>query len=85
MKGQKRSKAFATHAKMIKIIEMIVLLQSSRFTISDLALRFNQSERSVYRYLSAMEALDFPVEKDFSGKYFICDTTTCPLCGRAKE
>lgn len=68
-------------AKMLRLMQMIVLLQSSAFTIAQLAKRFDMCERSVYRYIKIMEALDFLVDKDFDNRYFIQKTNRCPLCG----
>lgn len=81
LKGGDVRNVFIAQAKMMKLMQMITMLQSSRFTIVELAQRFDQSERSVYRYLNILEVLDFPIEKDFDGKFFICETNTCPLCG----
>lgn len=71
---------FIAQAKLMRLIELIMFLQSARFTISQLADLMDTSNRTVYRYLNLLESLEFGVEKDFEGRYFMVEET-CPLCG----
>lgn len=71
---------FVAQAKLMRLMELIMLLQSARFTVEELAEHFDQCERTVYRYINLLESLEFGIEKDFNKRYFIVEHT-CPLCG----
>jgi DNA repair exonuclease SbcCD ATPase subunit len=64
---------------MMRIIQLIIHLHHGRWTIKQLADRFDASERTIYRDLGAIEDLDFPLEQDFSKRYFIANEK-CPVC-----
>lgn len=70
--------SYVAEAKLRRLIELIILLQSSRMTVPQLADRIDHSERTVYRYIKLLESVDFVIEKDFEDRYFIVKN---PLCG----
>lgn len=71
---------FIAQAKIMRLLELIMFLQASRWTIEQLAEKFDMSDRTIYRYIQILESLEFGVEKDFDNRYFIVEDT-CPLCG----
>lgn len=72
--------AFIVQAKMMRVFKLIIKLQTEKKTIKQLAEHFDQSERTIYRYINLLDALDISIDKDFNGMYFIA-ADACPLCG----
>ncbi len=58
-------------AKLLRVLELIALLKGKGKTVGELAMRFDMSERSIYRYIKLLEAVGFVVDKDFHNRYFI--------------
>ena len=58
-------------AKMLRVFRLIALLKSGHWTVPQLAQRLDMTQRSIYRYLKFLEAVDFIVEKDFRDRYFL--------------
>jgi predicted DNA-binding transcriptional regulator YafY len=58
-------------AKLMRVLELIALLKGRGKTITEMAERFDMSERSIYRYIKLLESVGFVVDKDFHNKYFI--------------
>lgn len=71
---------FHAQSKLMRLMHLIILMSSSKYTIKQIAERIEQSERTVYRYIALLEFMDFAVEKNFNDQYFIVEGT-CPLCG----
>jgi transcriptional antiterminator len=69
-----------TEAKTYRVLQIIRLLCEYRYTLNELAEKFNIAPRTIERYLDILEFMDIPIEKDFKGKYFIVQGG-CPLCG----
>jgi proteasome accessory factor C len=63
--------AIIPQAKIKRVLELIAALKSSRWTIGQLASRFETSTRTIYRYIHLLEAVNFSVEQDFHDRYFI--------------
>lgn len=55
---------------LVLILKMIKLLKSKHYSVSELADRFEVSERTVYRYLKTIEEVE-TIEKDFHNRFFI--------------
>jgi predicted AAA+ superfamily ATPase len=68
------------NARMMKLMQMAMMLQTSKVTVAQIAKRLDMCARSVYRYIDILEAMDIAIEKDFYNKYFIAQDL-CPLCG----
>lgn len=66
-------KRSANHVGLARILTMIEHMKKHHSTVDELAIRYNASKRSIYRYLILMGDAGLLVEKDFDGKYFICD------------
>jgi proteasome accessory factor C len=58
-------------AKMLRVLQIITLLKSDHWAIKELSERADISERTVYRYLDLLQAVDFIIEQDFQDKFFI--------------
>lgn len=71
---------FIAEGKMLRVLTLIRLLCSDRYTVSQLADRLDTTERTISRYIALFEFMDIPTDKDFEGKYFIVQGH-CPLCG----
>lgn len=69
-KQRKESPPIA-QAKMLRVLQIITLLKSGRWTIKELSKRTDISERTVYRYLDLLQAVDFIIEQDFQDRFFI--------------
>jgi predicted DNA-binding transcriptional regulator YafY len=66
---------------MLRVFDLIRILQHGKCTVKSLADRFEVAPKTIYRYLSLLEFLEVPVEKDFANRYFIAQDT-CVLCGK---
>ena len=62
---------YIPQAKLLKILQMIIILRTEFATIKTLAERFDTSERTIYRYLNLIEAAGFILTKDHRGKFSI--------------
>lgn len=71
---------FIAEGKMLRVLTLIRLICNHRYTAYQLAKRLDTTKRTVARYITLLEFMDIPVEKDFEGKYFIVQGH-CPLCG----
>jgi proteasome accessory factor C len=58
-------------AKLLRLFQIISVLKTGRWTIKNLAQRFDTSERTIYRYTKLLEEVDILIEKDFDNHYFI--------------
>jgi predicted AAA+ superfamily ATPase len=75
------AKLFIAQGRMMRFLEIIALLHNARWKVTDLAKRFDLSERTIYRYFDIMETLDIAIEKDFNDNWFLAQDN-CPLCGQ---
>lgn len=67
----KKAESIIPQTKLLRLFQIIAVLKGGRWTIKDIAQRFDASERTIYRYLKLLEEVDFPIEKGFDNKYFI--------------
>jgi proteasome accessory factor C len=70
-KSSSKEASIIPQAKMLRVFRLIALLKSGHWTIEQLVRRMDMNQRTIYRYLVLLEALEFNVEKDFHNKYFI--------------
>lgn len=83
---RERDDASIPQGRMLKVFDLIKLLQSENHTIESLAKKIDSSERTVYRYFKLIEVIGFELEESFDGKFFIItDNCKCPLCGNKNE
>lgn len=75
-----------SQAKLLRMVQIITLLFHHRRTITELAERFDCSERTIFRYLRTIESCGFVIDKDFSTppKHFI-HQGRCPVCGKEES
>lgn len=71
---------FIANGKMLRVFQFAKYIQSGHFTVENLMEKFDISERTVYRYFNLLETIDFEIDKDFEGKYFVSHVK-CPVCG----
>jgi predicted DNA-binding transcriptional regulator YafY len=76
--NQKKTESIIPQAKLLRLFQIIAVLKSGRWTIKQLAARFNTSERTIYRYIKILEEVDFLVEQDFNNHYFIITSEDTP-------
>lgn len=65
--------------RIIRVIKLMRLLQDKPRTIQSMTRYLNVSERTVYRYLKAFEAIGFEVNKTVYNKYTIKDKQHEPI------
>lgn len=65
----------------MRMLQLVQILSSSRATTSELARMLDVSTRTINRYLTNLETLEVPLDKDFQNKHFIVPGN-CPLCGK---
>lgn len=74
--------------KLLRLISIIRYLYKGHRSVLELATEFDVSERTVYRYLNLIDSVDFDIDQDFEGKYFLAHLS-CPVCehlaGRADK
>lgn len=73
--------------KVFRVFELLRLLRTvPYFTPNELAEKMEVSSRSAYRYLSLVEQLGYPLQKDERGAYFIhTDYVEIPLSMKELE
>lgn len=76
--AKKKIDSLIPQARLLKLFQIIAVLKSAHLSIKELALRFDSSERTIYRYLSLLEEANFLVEQDFRNKYFIATSDDDP-------
>jgi proteasome accessory factor C len=76
--AKKETESIIPQARLLRLFQIIAVLKSGHWTIKQLADRFDTSERTIYRYINLMEAVDFLVEKDFDNRYFIITSEDDP-------
>jgi predicted DNA-binding transcriptional regulator YafY len=74
----KKTESIIPQAKLLRLFQIIAVLKTGHWTISQLAQRFDTSARTIYRYLNLLDEVDFLLEKDFDNKYFIVTTDDDP-------
>jgi proteasome accessory factor C len=74
----KKTESIIPQAKLLRLFQIIAVLKSGHWTIKQLAERFDTSERTIYRYINLLEAVDFLLEKDFENRFFIITTDDDP-------
>lgn len=58
--------------KILRVFKLIQYLKSKpRLSVSELALKLESSERTVFRYFNLLEEIGFELDLDFNKKYFI--------------
>src|SRR5687767_10107060 len=77
-KASKKTESIIPQAKLLRLFQIIGVLKSGHWTIKQLAERFDTSERTIYRYINLLEAVDFLIEKDFDNRYFIITSEDDP-------
>lgn len=70
-KKLKKPESIIPQAKLLRLFQIISMLKTGRWSIKSIAQRHDTSERTIYRYINLLEAVDFPVEKGFDNLYFI--------------
>jgi predicted DNA-binding transcriptional regulator YafY len=78
MPARKSADSLIPQAKLLRLFQIIATLRSGRWTVDQLAERFDTSTRTVYRYLKLLEEVNFQVEKDFEDRYFIITSDDDP-------
>lgn len=58
-------------AKLLRLFQIIAVMKTGKWSIKSLAERFDMSERTIYRYIQLLEEVEFLVEQDMSGNFFI--------------
>ena len=74
----KKTESIIPQAKLLRLFQIIAVLKTGHWSISQLAQRFDTSERTIYRYLNLLDEVDFLLEKDFDNKFFILTTDDDP-------
>lgn len=74
----KKTESIIPQAKLLRLFQIIAVLKSGHWTIKQLAERFDNSERTIYRYIKLLEEVDFLLEKDFENRFFIITTDDDP-------
>lgn len=77
-KTPRKSDPIIPQAKLLRLFQIIAVLKAGRWTIRQLAERFDTSERTIYRYINLLEEVDFLIEKDFDNRYFIITSEDDP-------
>jgi hypothetical protein len=70
-------------AKLLRLMQLIVLLSRDRLTINDIAYKLGTSARSAYRYVILIRVTGFMIEKDSEQRYYV-QISSCPCCGHQK-
>jgi len=70
-KKLKKPESIIPQAKLLRLFQIISMLKTGRWSVKSIAQRHDTSERTIYRYINLLEAVDFPVEKGFDNLYFI--------------
>lgn len=70
-KKLKKPESIIPQAKLLRLFQIISMLKTGRWSIKSIAQRHDTSERTIYRYINLLEAVDFPIEKGFDNLYFI--------------
>lgn len=65
------SDSIIPQAKLLRLFQIIAVLKTGKWSIRNLAERFDTSERTIYRYLKLLEEVEFLVDKDFDNNFFI--------------
>lgn len=74
-----RNRRFSSEQKkLLRLVAVIKYLYKDHRSVSEMAVEFGVSERTIYRYLNLIDSVDFDIDQDFKGKYFL--TEECPLC-----
>ena len=77
-KSSTKPESIIPQAKLLRLLQIIAVLKTGKWTIKHLAQRFDTSERTIYRYLKLLEEVDFPLEKDFDNRFFIATSEDEP-------
>lgn len=77
-KTSRKTESIIPQAKLLRLFQIIAVLKAGRWTIRQLAERFDTSERTIYRYINLLEEVDFLIEKDFDNRYFIITSEDDP-------
>lgn len=77
-KTTRKTESIIPQAKLLRLFQIIAVLKAGRWTIRQLAERFDTSERTIYRYINLLEEVDFLIEKDFDNRYFIITSEDDP-------
>lgn len=77
-KKLKKPESIIPQAKLLRLFQIISLLKTGKWSIKGIAQRFDASDRTIYRYIKLLEAVDFPVEKGFDNLYFILSSEDDP-------
>lgn len=71
-------------AKLLRLMQLIMLLSKDRLTINDIAYKLETSSRSAYRYVLLIKATGFTIDKDCEKRYYV-KNDVCPVCGHRKK
>lgn len=69
--GRPKEDAPVAAAKLLRCLQIINFLKNGRYSIRQIAERFDISDRTVYRYLHIFEEVGLILEQDFNNKFFI--------------
>ena len=69
--AKKKSESIIPQTKLLRLFQIISVLRTGRWSIKNLAERFDTSERTIYRYIKLMEEVELVIDKDFENRYFI--------------
>lgn len=75
---KKKSAPFIPQSKLLRLFQIIAVLKKGKWSIQQLADRFDTSKRTIYRYMNILEQVDFLVETDFDNRYFIITSEDDP-------
>ena len=69
--GRPIEKGAVAAAKLLRCLQIINFLQNGKYSIAQIAERFDVSERTVYRYLHLFEEVGLLLEQDFNNRFYI--------------
>jgi response regulator of citrate/malate metabolism len=59
--------------KLIRLLSLINLLKGTRMTAEEIAVHFDISTRTAYRYIGILDVSGIMIEKDFKDRYYVID------------
>jgi hypothetical protein len=69
--------------KILRVLDLIRMLHSRPRTIEDIMIKLKISNRSLYRYLKLLGALEIKVDKSDKKTIYI-PKDQCPICGHIR-
>lgn len=63
--------SFIPQAKLLRTLQIIDDLRSRPMSAEEIAIKYDMSTRTIYRYVNLFEEVGLPIEQDFYSRYFI--------------